>query len=181
MASTRDSGNRIEIVLLEGFSSGKKPSSTLEKSMYSVESWLAQKFSSSVADLNLGIFLSFLAIDLSFPSAHSTSRDDANFRSTPCEDNKEHALIVSLPEQIIPLFIARVRSVCKDIEGLVEEHFFTLPPGHFVPTPVLLTIRLMPHPYFQRRGNHLLVRVPITLSEAVMEASAATSGESIHI
>ena len=35
---------------------------------------------------------------------------------------------------------------------------------------ILLTIRLMPHPYFQRRGNHLLVRVPITLSEAVMGA-----------
>jgi DnaJ-class molecular chaperone len=49
--------------------------------------------------------------------------------------------------------------------------------GHGEPGPrggapgdILLMIRLTPHAYFQRRGNHLLVRVPITLGEAVMGA-----------
>jgi curved DNA-binding protein len=34
------------------------------------------------------------------------------------------------------------------------------------PGDILLTVRVLPHPCFQRRGNHLLVRVPVTLSEA---------------
>ncbi len=32
---------------------------------------------------------------------------------------------------------------------------------------VLLTIHVAPHPWFQRRGNDLTVRVPVTLAEAV--------------
>jgi DnaJ-class molecular chaperone len=32
---------------------------------------------------------------------------------------------------------------------------------------ILITIHVAPHPYFQRRGNHLLVRAPVTLGEAV--------------
>ena len=35
---------------------------------------------------------------------------------------------------------------------------------------ILITIRVSPHPYFQRRGNRLDVRVPITLTEAVQGA-----------
>jgi DnaJ-class molecular chaperone len=35
------------------------------------------------------------------------------------------------------------------------------------PGDILLTVHVAPHPYFQRRGNHLLVRVPVTLGEAV--------------
>jgi DnaJ-class molecular chaperone len=35
------------------------------------------------------------------------------------------------------------------------------------PGDLLITIHVAPHPYFQRRGNHLLVRVPVTLGEAV--------------
>jgi DnaJ-class molecular chaperone len=35
------------------------------------------------------------------------------------------------------------------------------------PGDILITVRVAPHPYFQRRGNHLLVRVPVTLGEAV--------------
>lgn len=31
---------------------------------------------------------------------------------------------------------------------------------------ILLTIHVLPHPFFHRRGNHLHVRVPITLGEA---------------
>ncbi|MBN2579603.1 MAG: J domain-containing protein [Pirellulales bacterium] len=34
------------------------------------------------------------------------------------------------------------------------------------PGDILLTVRVTPHPCFQRRGNHLLVRVPVTLGEA---------------
>ena len=46
--------------------------------------------------------------------------------------------------------------------------------GHGQPAPrggtpgdILLTVRVLPHPYFHRRGNQLLVRVPVTLGEAV--------------
>ena len=35
------------------------------------------------------------------------------------------------------------------------------------PGDILITIHVAPHAYFQRRGNHLLVRVPVTLGEAV--------------
>ena len=35
---------------------------------------------------------------------------------------------------------------------------------------ILLTVHVLPHPFFQRRGNQLRVRVPITLSEAVSGA-----------
>jgi DnaJ-class molecular chaperone len=49
--------------------------------------------------------------------------------------------------------------------------------GHGQPAPrggapgdILLTIRILPHPYFHRRGNQLHVRVPVTLGEAVMGA-----------
>ena len=46
--------------------------------------------------------------------------------------------------------------------------------GHGQPAPrggtpgdILLTVRVLPHPYFHRRGNQLYVRVPVTLGEAV--------------
>jgi DnaJ-class molecular chaperone len=49
--------------------------------------------------------------------------------------------------------------------------------GHGQPAPrggtpgdILLTVRVQPHPYFHRRGNHLHVRVPVTLGEAVAGA-----------
>lgn len=35
---------------------------------------------------------------------------------------------------------------------------------------LLMTIHVAPHPFFQRRGNDLIVRVPITLAEAVTGA-----------
>jgi DnaJ-class molecular chaperone len=38
------------------------------------------------------------------------------------------------------------------------------------PGDILITIHVGPHPYFQRRGNHLQVRVPVTLAEAVQGA-----------
>jgi DnaJ-class molecular chaperone len=38
------------------------------------------------------------------------------------------------------------------------------------PGDILITIHVAPHPYFQRRGHHLLVRVPVTLGEAVAGA-----------
>lgn len=38
------------------------------------------------------------------------------------------------------------------------------------PGDILLLIHVAPHPYFQRRGNHLLVRVPVTLGEAAAGA-----------
>ena len=34
------------------------------------------------------------------------------------------------------------------------------------PGDILITIHVAPHPFFQRRGNHLSVRVPVTLAEA---------------
>jgi DnaJ-class molecular chaperone len=38
------------------------------------------------------------------------------------------------------------------------------------PGDILLTVRVLPHPYFHRRGNHLHVLVPVTLGEAVAGA-----------
>ncbi|HLA83361.1 MAG TPA: J domain-containing protein [Thermoguttaceae bacterium] len=35
---------------------------------------------------------------------------------------------------------------------------------------ILLTIRVAPHPHFQRRGKHLHVKVPVTLAEAALGA-----------
>lgn len=35
---------------------------------------------------------------------------------------------------------------------------------------ILLTVHVQPHPVFQRRGNHLDVKVPVTLTEAVFGA-----------
>ncbi len=40
-----------------------------------------------------------------------------------------------------------------------------VPPGD-----LLLTVRIQPHPHFQRRGNNLYVKVPVTLAEAVLGA-----------
>jgi DnaJ-class molecular chaperone len=38
------------------------------------------------------------------------------------------------------------------------------------PGDILLTVRILPHPHYHRRGNHLHVRVPVTLGEAVAGA-----------
>jgi DnaJ-class molecular chaperone len=38
------------------------------------------------------------------------------------------------------------------------------------PGDLLIKIHVAPHPYFQRSGNHLTVRVPITLAEAALGA-----------
>jgi len=41
-------------------------------------------------------------------------------------------------------------------------------PGDGTPGDLLLTVRVLPHACFQRRGNHLHVKVPVTLSEAAL-------------
>ncbi len=38
------------------------------------------------------------------------------------------------------------------------------------PGDILITVRVAPHPFFQRRGNHLIVKVPVTLGEATAGA-----------
>ena len=43
-------------------------------------------------------------------------------------------------------------------------------PHRGTPGDILLTIRVAPHPCFQRRGNHLHVKVPVTLAEAALGA-----------
>jgi curved DNA-binding protein len=43
-------------------------------------------------------------------------------------------------------------------------------PGGGAAGDLLLTVRVAPHPCFQRRGNHLHVRLPVTLSEAALGA-----------
>lgn len=43
-------------------------------------------------------------------------------------------------------------------------------PGGGPAGDILLTVHVAPHPYFQRRGNDLDVKVPVTLSEAVLGA-----------
>ena len=43
-------------------------------------------------------------------------------------------------------------------------------PAGGTPGDLLITIHLAPHPYFQRKGNNLLLRVPVTLGEAALGA-----------
>jgi len=45
-----------------------------------------------------------------------------------------------------------------------------VPPGGGERGDLLITVRVSPHPHFVRRGNHLHVRVPVTLGEAVLGA-----------
>jgi DnaJ-class molecular chaperone len=42
--------------------------------------------------------------------------------------------------------------------------------GQGTPGDILITIHVTPHPFFSRRGNHLHVRVPLTLGEAASGA-----------
>ena len=43
-------------------------------------------------------------------------------------------------------------------------------PGGGAAGDLVLTVRVAPHPHFQRRGNHLHVRLPVTLPEAALGA-----------
>ena len=43
--------------------------------------------------------------------------------------------------------------------------------GRGTPGDLMLTVRVAPHPFFARRGNDLLLRLPVTLGEAVAGAS----------
>jgi DnaJ-class molecular chaperone len=43
-------------------------------------------------------------------------------------------------------------------------------PPHGQPGDILITVRVAPHPHFQRQGRDLIVRVPITLREALLGA-----------
>ena len=43
-------------------------------------------------------------------------------------------------------------------------------PGGGPPGDILITVRVAPHPHFVRRGDNLVVRVPITLAEAALGA-----------
>ena len=38
------------------------------------------------------------------------------------------------------------------------------------PGDIIITVRVAPHPFFQRRGNHLIVKAPVTLAEAAAGA-----------
>ena len=41
-------------------------------------------------------------------------------------------------------------------------------PGDEQPGDIIITITVQPHPWYQRRGNHLEVKVPVTLAEAAL-------------
>jgi DnaJ-class molecular chaperone len=53
------------------------------------------------------------------------------------------------------------------------------------PGDILITVRVAPHPFFQRRGNHLIVRVPVTLAEAAagakIEVPTPRGTVSVHV
>jgi DnaJ-class molecular chaperone len=53
------------------------------------------------------------------------------------------------------------------------------------PGDILITVRVVPHPFFQRRGNHLIVKVPVTLGEAAagakIEVPTPRGTVSVHV
>jgi DnaJ-class molecular chaperone len=53
------------------------------------------------------------------------------------------------------------------------------------PGDILITVRVAPHPFFQRRGNHLIVKVPVTLGEAAagakIEVPTPRGTVSVHV
>ncbi len=53
------------------------------------------------------------------------------------------------------------------------------------PGDIIITVRVAPHPFFQRRGNHLIVKVPITLGEAAagtkIEVPTPRGTVSVHV
>ena len=51
------------------------------------------------------------------------------------------------------------------VRGQGEPGTAGAPPGD-----ILITVRAAPHPFFHRQGNDLIVRVPITLTEAILGA-----------
>lgn len=44
------------------------------------------------------------------------------------------------------------------------------PSGRGQPGDIILTVHVEPHPFFHRKGNNLIVRVPVTLGEAALGA-----------
>ena len=79
-AAIRDSGKRMETVLVDGFRREKVGFlSAVLQSIYSDESWVAQNSRSSSSLLNGGMGLRLLFIYLSFPLALVSSRNDAYF------------------------------------------------------------------------------------------------------
>ena len=82
----RDSGKRIETVLVDGLRREKVGFfSAALQSMYSDESWVAQNSRSSSSLLNAGIGFRLLFIDLSFLPALVSSRNDAYFVVSDCK------------------------------------------------------------------------------------------------
>ncbi|MGA2798115.1 MAG: J domain-containing protein [Thermoguttaceae bacterium] len=53
------------------------------------------------------------------------------------------------------------------------------------PGDILITVRVEAHPFFQRRGNHLIVKVPVTLGEAAagakIEVPTPRGTVSVHV
>ncbi len=71
---------------------------------------------------------------------------------------KAETLTVKIPAGIDEGKKIRLRG-----QGAVE-------PSGGMPGDLLITIHLAPHPYFQRKGDNLLLRVPVTLGEAALGA-----------
>ncbi len=96
-AAIRDSGKRMEIVLVDGFRCEKVGFfSALFQSRYSEESWVAQNSSSSSSLLNCGIGLRLLFIYFSFLLSlwfqtyeHDTEPEDPDGKKKDCESGDE--------------------------------------------------------------------------------------------
>jgi hypothetical protein len=144
MFSSRDSGSRIEIVRLDGFKLENSVSFAFDQSMYSVESWVAQKSRSSSSFRNFGIFLNFFMIGLPLLPVHIASRDHPDSRSPGRKYDEHQPRVICLTERTMPGLLFGVFEIRVDEQWEIEEYLLAFPPRDSVFRPTLIPVPLIP-------------------------------------
>lgn len=144
IASTRDSGSRMEIVRFVGLRFGNTAKVAFFASRKSSGEWRAQKRRSALSDLNLGIFFSFFNVEFPFSFVHVTCRDHSNLCSAESKDNQQKSSGTRLAESKIPIFLLGMFEIRQNVEWKIEKHFLAFPPRDLVAAPVLVSVCIIP-------------------------------------